>query len=310
MRCNSADIGCAWIGTLGSLQQHSISCKFALIPCPKQCKDEQNKIRKYAESDLKEHLERECPHRDYECVHCGEKRIVFSDKDVHFKKCKKILLPCDNAGCGKAIQRQGMKRHLETCQYQETSCKYMKLGCEVRMIGKDIATHESEDDKFHLHKAMDTITALQEKVTTLGNGQSLTFKVTEYKKKLKNNEKASSPSFYSSSGHYMTVHIYVNGRESGESSYVSASVSVLSKSGEPLKNFGGTVTLTLLNQLINEQHHAKAGKDFPTFIRHTMLDYNEDRNTQFLKDDTLYFRVTVDLPNQKPWLECRRSSQS
>ena len=195
-----------------------------------------------------------------------------------------------------------MKRHREVCPYEETSCKYVKLGCGIRMKRKDIATHEEEDDKLHLHKALDAITSLEDAITslekkgdTLGSGESLTFKVTEYSRKKRSNETATSLSFYTPNGHHMTITVYVNGRDRGKSSHISVSTNA---------NFG-TVTITLLNQLIDEQHYTKTGRDFPTFIPHTMLDYNPGRKTHYLKDDTLYFRVTVDIPNHKPWLECR-----
>lgn len=223
-------------------------------------------------------MERDCPYRDYECIHCGEKKIVFAEKEMHFTKCKKILIPCPNDDCTKTVQRQGVKRHLDICPFQVTSCKYMRLGCEVKMKRKDITVHEEEDDKLHLRKALDAITSLEEKVDMLGSGESLTFKVTEFKKKKKNNEKATSPFFYIPNGYRMTITVYINGRESGENTHISIFTNAYSKSGEPMKNFG-TVTITLLNQLINEQHQVKTGKDFPTFIRHSMLEHNPERNS-------------------------------
>ncbi len=304
VRCNYADIGCPWLGALSSLPLHTNACKFVLRPCPKQCKDDQNQIRKFSVSDFQVHLERDCPNRDYECIHCGEKGIVFSLKENHFKKCKKFLLPCPNDDCSKTIQRQCVKRHLESCPYQEIPCKYMKLGCGMKMKRKDLAEHVDKNDQVHLVQALDAISSLEEKAGTLWHGESMTFKVTDYKKKLKNNEKAASPSFYTPNGHHMTINIYVNGRDGGENSHISTSISAFLRNGEPARNFG-TVSVTLLNQLANEQHHTKTGKDFPTFIGHASLDYNAERNIQYLKDDALYFKVMVNVPNQKHWLECK-----
>jgi TNF receptor-associated factor 4 len=90
--------------------------------------------------------------------------------------------------------------------------------------------------------------------------------------------------------------------------------------------FHGEVTIELLNQLEDENHHKKVvlfnestsqqsksrvigqecatnGRGYPQFISHSQLDVNPSLNCQYLKDDTLYFRVSVEVTsNTKPWL--------
>ena len=83
-------------------------------------------------------------------------------------------------------------------------------------------------------------------------------------------------------------------------------------------------TFTLLNQLKDEGHdtgtisftedeagvsRVLGGKKetrahgYDQFIAHTELDLQEEEQCQYLKDDSLYFRVQVDLiPAVKPWL--------
>lgn len=80
--------------------------------------------------------------------------------------------------------------------------------------------------------------------------------------------------------------------------------------------FVGEITVTLLNQLENRNHCGKTivvkecsmlvrdNWGYPMFIAHSKLGRDQGRNTQYLKDDTLYFRVSVDIPDHKPWLEC------
>ncbi len=89
--------------------------------------------------------------------------------------------------------------------------------------------------------------------------------------------------------------------------------------------FTGSVTFELLNQLEDKNHHkrtvifpadreaskrvvgskkALSGWGIPMFIPHTALNYNASTNTQYLKDDTLVFRVSAEAPDHKPWLEC------
>ena len=81
--------------------------------------------------------------------------------------------------------------------------------------------------------------------------------------------------------------------------------------------FMGTVTFTLLNQLVDDNHHSGTleyetsyntnvgslwGK--PQFISHSALSHDPVKNTQYLKNDTLYFRVTMTVGSHKPWLVC------
>ena len=82
--------------------------------------------------------------------------------------------------------------------------------------------------------------------------------------------------------------------------------------------------VTFLNQLKDEGHHEHTvnspedekecvsrvlsgekgtGWGCTQFIAHTKLDLQEEEQCQYLKDDSLYFRVQVELiPAVKPWL--------
>ena len=81
--------------------------------------------------------------------------------------------------------------------------------------------------------------------------------------------------------------------------------------------FMGTVTFTLLNQLAYNDHHswtlayestdnANVGSAWgkPQFISHSALSHDPVKNTQYLQNDALYFRVTVTVGSHKPWLVC------
>ncbi len=46
------------------------------------------------------------------------------------------------------------------------------------------------------------------------------------------------------------------------------------------------------------------GYGLGAFIPHEALGYNASKNCQYLKDDCLVFRVSVDVPSYKPWLQC------
>ena len=88
--------------------------------------------------------------------------------------------------------------------------------------------------------------------------------------------------------------------------------------------FSRTITIELLNQLENNNHHQKPctfpadnvyskrvtdgeiGEGFgtPQFILNDKLNHQPANNCQYLLNDSLVYRVSVEVPDNKPWLEC------
>ena len=80
--------------------------------------------------------------------------------------------------------------------------------------------------------------------------------------------------------------------------------------------FVGDVKLELLNQLEDKNHHSMVvhstpehnknagdpGRGYYQYIPHSKLSRDSASNTQYLKDDTLYFSISVKVPDHKPWL--------
>ena len=79
MKCANVDRGCEWEGTVGTLEEHlKATCDFMPISCPKECKDDEERVQTFTRKGLAEHLEKDCPNRDYECEQCGEKGTYVS----------------------------------------------------------------------------------------------------------------------------------------------------------------------------------------------------------------------------------------
>ena len=139
---------CTWVGTIGTPEEHVAMSKFILLPCPKECKDDSDKVKQFMRIDLDNHLEEDCPNRDFSCKHCGEKITYASITNIHDQKCLKKPVPCPN-GCSVIVQCQHISEHVATkCELTVIACKYKRLEC-------DMVAHE-EDDKLHLRMAMDT----------------------------------------------------------------------------------------------------------------------------------------------------------
>ena len=316
--------GCRWTGTIGTLDNHTATCQFALVPCPNKCEDDKgNGELHLMRKDLDYHLKTKCPKRAYECQHCGEKGAYASITEDHDKVCDKKIVSCPNkgSGCPLSMERGKTKQHVRSvCDYTEVACAYESLGCAVKMLRKDIKKHQENDDKVHLHLSLQTVCVLKEQHKTLSEGEALVFKVSGYASKKENNEAFESIPFYATPGGYkMCIRVYANGCGDGEGTHVSVFTELLEGSYDDQLHwpFLGTVTYELLNQLADDKHHSRIsaygavddmqvgtsrGKN--KFLPHSSLSYDPATSTQYLLDDTLYFRVLVRVANHKPWLVC------
>ncbi len=194
--------GCQWVGTVGTLEKHVGVCQFTLVPCLKECKDD-NGILKIMRRDLQQHLMEKCPNRDYSCEHCGLEGTYATRLD-HYDTCEMKIITCTNEGCTMEMERMKIKKHLsEECEHTVISCKYTSIGCDVKLKRKYMRAHE-QDDKAHLNKALDTVVELQKSKNVR---ESMIFKVTEFQDKINSDEDYYFRSFYTSPNGY-NMHNY------------------------------------------------------------------------------------------------------
>ena len=321
MRCVSMERGCQWTGTIDTLDKHIDTCQFALVPCPNKCEDDKGAGQLHLmRRDLDDHFKTKCPKRNYECQHCGEKGTYASITEDHDKVCDKKIVPCPNkgSGCPLSMERGKTKQHVRSvCDYTEVACAYESLGCAVRMLRKDAEKHKREARERHMDLALDTVSSREEQHKTLSEGEAMVFKLPGYASKKEKNENFYSPPFYTSSGGYR-MHIRVDANGRGRT-HVSVFTELLEGGYDDQLHwpFLGTVTYELLNQLADDKHHSRvvtfdasddmqvgSCKGYPKFLPHSSLSHDPATNTQYLLDDTLYFRVSVKVANHKPWLVC------
>ena len=290
-------------------------CEFSLIPCPKECKGEDNimvtwLMRKY----LEEHLT-VCPCRDHQCGHCGLKGPHSYITSVHDKSCGKKKVPCPNANCTASIQQRNTKRHLERCDYLEVPCKYRKVGCGVKTIRKNMPSHEGED-KLHLHLALVQIASMKEQIADmkkrmnatkiLKGGQAMTLKVTEFGKRQNHTRM-----FYTSSQGYKLSLQY-------GSTYLGSHFSMLvrvvtGKYDHQLRwPLVGTLSYVILNQVENDNHLEKMihldSSDSATcrdLTSQSELVRDPVKNTEYLNGGILYFQFQISVLDNvdKPWIK-------
>ena len=324
VRCANSARGCQWTGAVGTLDNHIASCQFVLVPCPNKCEEDKGAgelflIRKH----LDQHLKTKCPKRAYECPHCGKKGTFASITEDHSQVCEKKMVACPNkgSGCSLSMERGKTKEHVSSdCEYTEVACVYESLGCGVRMLRKDREKHEKENREKHVDLSLATVKSLSEQHKTLSEGEAVVFQLPGYASKKEKNESFYSTPFYTHPGGYkMSIRIDTNGHGDGEGTHVSVFSELLEGRYDNQLQwpFLGTAIVEQLNQLGDVSHHKRdimydASDDmrvgsiigYHEFLPHSSLDHNPATNTQYLLDDTLYFRVSVKVDNHKPWLVC------
>ena len=187
--------------------------------------------------------------------------------------------------------------------------------------------HE-KDDMMHLRMSLKMITKLQSTVSSMERDSNtlgaITFKMSEYSK-IKNETFYSEPFYTSPGGYKLCIRVDPIGNGKARGIYISIFLKLLEGPNDESLHwpFLGTVVIELLNQIADSNHHHETftvqDKDaaiignelgLSNFIRHLNLSHDSTRNTQYLMDDTLYFRATVEVKEHKPWLHCTHSTQS
>ena len=249
--------------------------------------------------------------------------------EPHEEECRKKMVSCMNKECDSVLERGCVQEHVRlSCNYTEVSCKYASVGCGEKRIRKEIKVHE-EEHEHHLSLALTKITELNRRVLKIENslllskdGLQITGLVSEYSYKRRTNYKHySEPFFTSPTGYRMCLVVYPNGEGDRKGSHLSVFLKILHGPHDNQLDWplNGAFIIELLNQLEDRNHHRRtldypSDKDinkpggttwgYPTFLKQSELDFNSSKNTQYLKDDKLYIRVTSKMASScKPWLD-------
>ena len=310
--CTNKNEGCNWQGNLKDINTHIEECRNEEVTCDK-CDDVMQRHQ------LEFHNSDECLQRDYKCPHCEANGIYIVMATSHLEECPDLVLICPNEGCEDEIKRREMGSHQQVCPKEVIKCSYHDIGCETEMKREMMDEHIETNTQAHLKNAVQKIRE-QRKCPIVIN-------VSDYSKHKRDDDKWLSPGFYTSPGGYkLRLKLFANGVQNGKGTHLTCAINLMP--GEYDKTlewpFQGEVTVELLNQLEDKNHYKQAihfndktpdeykckkkkedtnGWGFPQFIPHTDLGLNSSTNTQYLMNDTLYFRVSVNVHSKtKPWL--------
>ena len=308
------------------LPMHEINCQYNMVPCPTECLDCNDDVKLIMRKDLDHHTREDCPNRLVVCGHCGKKGR-YIEIETHSLSCNgRTPVPCPD--CDLEVCNDINEHYKNECQFTNVACKYKSIGCKRKSKRKDSVAHE-QDNELHLGIALNCLLEMKEALVKLQDlstqhkerGKTkLIFALTDFEARRCTDHKMTSPSFYSSpNGYRMACRVYANGDGEGKGQFVSVRAALLEgKNDNDLTwPFSGSITFTLLNQLedknhysstttLSTDHNAVVGIDWgkPKFILHSKLYYDEAKRTQYLMDDKIYIRVSVEVADQKPWLEC------
>ena len=328
--CPNRDYKCKYCGEKGTYanitQIHDRVCKKKNIPCTNtEC------TKTIERGKMKRHLD-DC---DYTTIPCKYKNIGCDvklkrkDMPAHEEDDKVHL----HQALGTVVKLQdNLQSANDTIAAQQGKVATLQrdrksANSTITALQGKVATLQGDKESVN-----STIAALQGKVAKLqGDMKStqdtlqsstgkLIFKLTEYQKKKDNNEITESPSFYTSpEGYHVCLIVNANGEGNGKQTHVSVFVKILEgEHDDTLKwPFTGTYVFELLNQLEDKNHYTSTinignehkanvgvlGWGYTEFILHSILSHDPFINTQYLKDDTLYFRVTVTPSDHRPWLD-------
>ena len=208
---------------------------------------------------------------------------------------------------------------------------YVKLGCEERPLRKNLKKHE-EDVQLHLLLTTETVLDLKQKNAELETRLIRQSTTSPTRLRMPNYEKYKTDKkiFYSSpfqvSGYKFCIGVYTHDYGDGEGTHLSVGVHIMAGGNDDylIWPITGTCTVELLNQLENNNHHQKSwtfpadsvnskrvtdgerglGFGRPQFILNDKLNHQPANNCQYLLNDSLVFRVSVEVHANKPWLEC------
>ena len=255
-----------------------------------------------------------CPGR------CGKCKLVRRNMAQHLsEECPEELVPCTyaTAGCEETLKRKTLKKHLkDKDQHFDTlMASHLALSLLVRDIVA--AVNSGSQRKVEAtHLPLASRPWLQNTPTCYPRPPWVIKMEGFQEKKEKNEEWLSNPVYSHFGGYKMCLRVVANGIKEVKGSNMSVYISLMrGDDDDNLKwPFKGTIKVSLLNQLGDGQHLTKEpwspGSDIPDdvrgrvtgrertlgvgyarFISHQDLGYNSEENMQFLKDNTLFFRV-------------------
>ena len=304
VKCPFTANGCKWVGDLGDVGDHVVRCEFQPQQCP-YC--DFTTIQK---KKLQEHLTT-CDSHTFQCPNgCGAapSRRGFNQ---HLEECPEQLVQCKFSmlGCDAVLPRNAMECHIATSSEHSTEFLLQHM-MKLTVLFNQLCAKSGVSNPLEQKTWLTNIVLRQEPPWVV--------KMTGFQeKKMCDEEWFSDPVYSHFGGYKMCLKVYANGVGEGKGTHVSVYAYLMRGDNDVNLNwpFKGTIKVSLLNQLEDGQHHtkepwslsdnvpesssrrvtegerAKEGWGYRHFVSQQDLIYKVGKNCQYLKDDTLFFRV-------------------
>ena len=278
------------------------------------------------------------------CPNCHEISTSISAQKSH-SQILELRVRCTNAsrGCTWLGRVRELEGHCYECPKEVVRCEYYEIGCRTKLLREEQDEHKRENLSSHFGCALETVLILRKSQSELRKEVQeirqtyqprtpvAVFKMSNFSQYKAANKCWYSPSFLSHPGGYkMCLRVDANGIGPFQGTYVSVFVCLMQGENDSslIWPFRGRVTVQLLNQIRDGDHCrglvefesdacdecnsrvtcvvSGTGRGWPQFVPQSTLGFNSKTNSQYVKEDSLYFRMSkVDVhPLNKPWLSC------
>ena len=285
-----------------------------------------------------------CPFFPLSCPNNCELVLQRQEVEHHVSQdCPLTLVLCDfhMIGCQVQLARRDMPSHISqnlTGHVMLQQKMLIQLQATVTSQQAELTEYKHENQQLRealnvseqkLQTQQITLEKQQQILETITFTGTLPFEfiMTEFEQHKQGNDEWYSPPFYTHThGYRMCIEVDANGFSSHWGKYISVFCFLMRGDFDDDLQwpFQGTITIQLLNQLEDANHHAKVlsstySNDFVglqqitsgeraqracggmhAFIPHTQLDFNKETNARYLQNDMLKFRVSkatrIDLP--------------
>ena len=187
-----------------------------------------------------------------------------------------------------------LPEHRRACLYESIPCRYETLGCTYTSPQTDRDEHQRHKSNLDAHAGLMVASLVHKQ-----QKQQAYFKINDfsYCQSLDKSFK------YSADMWNWYIIIETNGRGEGKGTHISVSLH-WKQALRNMPSWLNSVELELLNHREDKNNFAYTFTDpdglvQEKIIAHTSLGYKPSYNELYLKDETLWFRVTSDLINCK-----------
>ena len=310
VKCPNSAKGCSWLGELRAAEEHTNEiCLHRNFKCP-HCPH-----RGTYSTVTTTHLT-VCESFRLPCVAGCKQSLTREEMKTHLEKtCSEELVACPHkmAGCTSVVKRKDLEghlldkdHHLQVLMESYASSMQQLYGIIQRGLSPDVCSIPLAFCPWLLN------------TPTCYPRPPWVIKMEGFQEKKEKNEQWFGDPVYSHFGGYkMCLNVDANGDNYGKGTHVSVYVYLMrGDNDDNLKwPFKGIIRVSLLNQLEYWQHHtmelwspdddvskdtsgrvaegerADSGWGHEQFISHKKLNCRSNKKCQYLKDDTIFFRV-------------------